>query len=159
MIYLLGADGQLGQSIQKVQATKQQIRYLTLNDLDITNQQSLEVFFDNLSSSDFIVNCAAYTSVDSAEDHPEIAFAVNAHATSHLARLCNASGSKLIHISTDYVFDGKTDVAYKECDPTNPLGVYGRSKRLGEQEIINAGGDFCIIRTAWLFSEFGNNFV
>ena len=106
-----------------------------------------------------VINAAAYTSVDSAESNFALADAVNNLAVAELARLCNLSGATLIHVSTDYVFNGVSDVPYKEVDHTNPTGVYGATKLAGELSIKSSGCKFLILRTAWVFSEYGHNFL
>jgi dTDP-4-dehydrorhamnose reductase len=106
-----------------------------------------------------VVNCAAYTDVDGAESARELAFAVNAGGAGHLGRACAESGSYLIHMSTDYVFDGEKAGAYEEDDPPSPLSVYGESKLAGEREIARSGARSLIVRTAWLYGHAGRNFV
>ena len=159
MIYVLGANGQLGQSIKKVQPDDLEVTYLTSSNLDITNESSVKLFFNDINSQDTLINCAAYTAVDKAEDESEKAFLVNATGPKYLSKYCNDSGAKLIHISTDYVFDGESATPYTEDDKASPIGAYGRSKHQGELDIISSGCTYVIIRTAWVFSEFGNNFV
>jgi len=108
---------------------------------------------------DIVIHAAAYTAVDQAEDEPEIAFRVNAAAAGEVAAAARQAGARLIHISTDYVFDGAAATPYREDAPTNPLGVYGRSKLAGEEQVRAAHPDHVIVRTAWVYSPFGRNFV
>ena len=106
-----------------------------------------------------VVNAAAYTAVDKAESEPEVAFAVNRDGAAHLAEACNEAGVSLIHISTDYVFDGETSGAYVEDDPVNPINVYGASKEAGERAVRQGLAAHVILRTAWVYSPYGHNFV
>jgi dTDP-4-dehydrorhamnose reductase len=108
---------------------------------------------------DVVINAAAYTAVDTAEDEPERAFAANADGAGAVARAARAAGSRFVQISTDYVFDGTSDRPYREDDPVNPLGVYGRSKLAGEQAVRDEDGDSVVVRTAWVYSPFGRNFL
>ena len=111
------------------------------------------------AEADAVINAAAYTAVDRAESEPELARAVNAAAPAAMARAAPARGLPFLHVSTDYVFDGAPGRAWREGDPTRPLGVYGASKRAGEREVLAAGGDATVLRTAWVFSSHGKNFV
>jgi len=108
---------------------------------------------------DMVINAAAYTAVDQAEAEEDVAHAVNAAAPGAMARACAARGLPLIHVSTDYVFDGSGTKAWQETDPVGPIGAYGRSKLAGELAVADAGGRFLIVRTSWVFSPFGRNFV
>ena len=126
--------------------------------LDITNRDAVFHFVEE-NSIEFIINGAGYTAVDKAEEEPEIADSINHKGAEHLAQAAAEFGAKLIHISTDYVFDGTVQAPYKETDVVNPVSVYGLSKLRGEQAIQEFAKDWIIIRTAWMFSEFGNNFV
>ena len=159
MIYVFGANGQVGKSLQKVCPKHMQTTFLQSKDLDITERISLESFFKKVQSDDVTVNVAAYTAVDNAEDDKEKAFLVNSIAVKNIAQLCKERNATLIHISTDYVFNGDSLLPYEEDDSTDPIGVYGQSKREGEVHIINSGCNYIIIRTAWVFSEYGHNFV
>ncbi|MBW1776357.1 MAG: dTDP-4-dehydrorhamnose reductase [Deltaproteobacteria bacterium] len=156
---ILGCNGQLGREL----ALSARIKGLAaagadLPEVDITEAASVRSFIASVRPS-VVVNAAAYTQVDQAESDPQTAFAVNAKGPERLARLCAQRRLPLIHISTDYVFDGKGEKPYREDDPVNPLGVYGRSKEEGEQKIRSCWGMHIIIRTAWLYSPFGQNFV
>ncbi len=111
------------------------------------------------AAPDVVINAAAYTAVDAAEDEPERAFAINAEGAGALARAARAEGARFVQISTDYVFDGTLDRPYREDDPVNPLGVYGRSKRAGEQTVRDEDPGAVVVRTAWVYSPFGRNFL
>jgi len=160
-ILVTGGDGQLGLSIRAVE--KQHGRgnnfvYLTSSDFDLTNPLQMEKAIEEYSPA-YIINCAAYTAVDKAENENEKAFAVNAEGATALARLCSANGIVLIHVSTDFVFEGNTPLPLTEELPTVPTGVYGESKLLGERGIVKEMNAFFILRTSWLYSEFRNNFL
>jgi dTDP-4-dehydrorhamnose reductase len=159
-VLVTGGGGQLGQSLRQSLGRFPGIRgtFLTSDQLDITNFRALEDLLKE-SRFDYCINCAAYTQVEKAEQNPEIAFAVNAEGVKNLALLCRQTRVVLIHISTDYVFDGKKGDAYTPEDIPNPLNQYGKSKLRGEQYISEFMECFYIIRTSWLYSEFGNNFL
>ena len=125
--------------------------------LDITNAEAINEVFAT-QSFDVCINTAAYTHVDGAEANKELAHAINATAVETLAKVCKQHGCWLIHISTDYVFDGTLDRPYTPSDVPNPLNVYGASKLAGEQAIQAVGGTYSIVRTSWLYSRYGNNF-
>lgn len=127
-------------------------------EVDITNLQLLEDLVKK-ESINAIINCAAFTAVDKAESCEELAAKINIDGPKNLALAAKSVGAKLVHISTDYVFDGKSSLPLKESDATQPIGVYGRTKRQGEVEVEKSGCDAIVIRTAWLYSEYGNNFV
>jgi dTDP-4-dehydrorhamnose reductase len=130
-----------------------------VDDLDITDAEAVALDI-KVNNYDVIVNCAAYTNVERAEEQPEIAERINAEAVGYIAKAARDNGVTLIHISTDYVFGGNTNnTPCDETQPTNPTGVYGLTKLHGEQAIANSGCHYIIIRTAWLYSEFGKNFV
>lgn len=158
-VLVTGASGQLGKCIQKLAENVKDIDWLFMNssEIDITSKENLEMCFSN-KQIDYCINCAAYTNVEKAESDKEKAFSINADALKNLAELCKANDSILIHISTDYVFDGKSEKPYKEGDTTNPINVYGASKLLGEKYIQENIGYYFIFRTSWLYSEFGHNF-
>ncbi|CAG0907244.1 unnamed protein product, partial [Cyprideis torosa] len=157
-----GANGQLGQSIQQEVAKQKpnhtEFVFLDLPEFDLCQNESVKTHIEKIAP-DFVINCAAFTAVDLAESESEKAFALNAEAVGHLAKHCQAEGSTLIHISTDYVFDGKASHPYIETDPTNPINVYGLSKLKGEQLAMEGCDKVFVIRTSWLYSAFGNNFV
>ena len=159
-ILITGANGQLGQSIAEMSKNHKEIEcfFVTRNELDITNEDLVNHYFDD-KSFDFVINCAAYTAVDKAEDDQENAFLVNAKATEFLAKISNAKNIPFIHVSTDYVFDGTESVPRLETDQTNPIGVYGQTKLDGENLALGNNPKTIILRTAWVYSRFGNNFV
>ncbi len=159
-ILITGANGQLGQSIAEISKNYKEIEcfFVTRNELDITNEDLVSHYFDD-KSFDFVINCAAYTAVDKAEDDQENAFLVNAKATEFLAKISNAKNIPFIHVSTDYVFDGTESVPRLETDQTNPIGVYGQTKLDGENLALGNNPKTIILRTAWVYSRFGNNFV
>lgn len=159
-ILVTGANGQLGNEMRIVSKNSSD-RYIftDVEELDILDKKAVTDCVKR-EKIDVIVNCAAYTNVDKAEDEPEFAEKLNATAVEYLAEACNDNDATLIHISTDYVFGGNEGNTPKtEDEPANPTGAYGRSKLHGEQAIKKVGCKHVIIRTAWLYSEFGNNFV
>ena len=160
-ILVTGSDGQLGKSLQLV--TKNNFKFnfffCTKKKLNITNYDCLKNFIISNKIS-IIINCAAYTNVDLAQDNFNTANLVNCVAVRYLCELCHKYSIKLIHISTDYVFDGRKKLPYNENDKTNPVNNYGLSKLNGEKEILNSCLEkSIIIRTSWLYSKYGNNFV
>ncbi len=159
-ILVTGANGQLGQSILEQSKNYKEIEcfFVTRNQLDITNEELINHYFED-KSFDFIVNCAAYTAVDKAEDDQENAYLVNAKATEFLAKITNEKGIPFVHVSTDYVFDGTEAQPRLETDQTNPIGVYGQTKLDGENFALENNPKTIILRTAWVYSRFGNNFV
>ncbi|MGV0920585.1 dTDP-4-dehydrorhamnose reductase [Empedobacter falsenii] len=159
-ILVTGANGQLGQSILEQSKNYKEIEcfFVTRNELDITNEELINHYFED-KSFDFVVNCAAYTAVDKAEDDQENAYLVNVKATEFLARITNEKGIPFIHVSTDYVFDGTEAQPRLETDQTNPIGVYGQTKLDGENLALENNPKTIILRTAWVYSRFGNNFV
>ena len=159
-ILVTGAEGQLGRSFQKISQNclEHNFLYTDLPETDITNKKALNTLVKK-HTIDVIINCAAYTAVDQAETEKELAHNINAYGPRILAEVAKENNLKLVHISTDYVFDGNSTSPIKESYPTSPKGVYGQSKLEGELEIASAACDAVIIRTAWLYSEFGNNFV
>ncbi len=151
-----GASGQLGSAIR---ALATELVFTDREMLDITDKDALDSFFDK-HKIDAVVNCAAYTAVDGAESESEQAYLINSEALKNLAEICKKRGAKLIHISTDYVFDGKNYKPYSEEDKTNPQNVYGKSKLMGEKEMLStAPKNSCIIRTSWVYGEYGKNFL
>ena len=158
-VLVTGANGQLGSEIQNNTHRISNYYFSDADSLDITDAQAIRAFVQQ-HAIDLIVNCAAYTNVDKAEDDCATAQAINHTAVAHLASVCKEFQLPLIHISTDYVFGGTKNTPYSETDATQPLGVYGRTKLAGEQAIQNIGIEHLIIRTSWLYSlRFGNNFV
>ena len=160
VILVTGASGQLGQAIRHIasDAADCQFIFASSTDLDITNQEKVNHFFEN-NRVDFCINTAAYTAVDKAESEPEKAALINVFGVKNLAIACKKSKAKLVHISTDFVFDGSSDKPYLETDNPNPLGVYGKTKLEGEQAIIAHLEEYFIVRTSWVYSAFGNNFM
>ncbi|MFK8377412.1 dTDP-4-dehydrorhamnose reductase [Capnocytophaga canimorsus] len=158
-ILVTGANGQLGSEIQNIQGKTKNYFFTDASDLDITDRQAISDFVKK-NNIQIVVNCAAYTNVDKAEDDIQIANLINNIAVGYLAEVCKENNASLIHISTDYVFGGTKNTPYSETDPTEPLGIYGRTKLEGEKAIQNADIDYLIIRTSWLYSlSFGHNFV
>lgn len=150
-ILVTGSKGQLGTELLKLLPDAV---FADIRELDITNSGSV-IEFVKINGIETIINCAAYTAVDKAEDNPKIAYAINAEGPGNLA----ATGCRLIHVSTDYVFDGSGCRPYKETDPTNPVSVYGKSKLEGENKVLSQSENAIIMRTAWLYSSTGNNFL
>ncbi|MHA6696499.1 dTDP-4-dehydrorhamnose reductase [Chryseobacterium sp. A321] len=160
-ILVAGGRGQLGQCLEKLSAQYEleyKFKFCSSSDLDITNSSSIEEVFEDFKPH-YCINAAAYTAVDLAESEEERAFLINAQGVENLALACKEYGVKLIHISTDYVFDGDTNLSYEEDNFTSPLGVYGASKREGEILALEANPRTVILRTSWLYSEFSKNFV
>jgi dTDP-4-dehydrorhamnose reductase len=159
-ILATGGNGQLAQCIKDIVKNDDEldVDFQDLPYLDITNKQQLELYFLK-NELDYCINCAAYTAVDLAEEQSDLAYAVNAEGPKNLAEVCKKYQVKLLHISTDFVFDGKKQTPYIETDIPNPLGVYGASKWQGERNIQEAMESYFIIRTSWLYSEYGNNFM
>ena len=154
-----GANGQLGQCLKKQSAKfpELELQFFSSAELDITNSEKVnEIFKDG--KYEWCINCAAYTNVEKAEIEKEKAFLVNAEGAKNIAEACSSNGVKLIHISTDYVFDGEKPSAYVEEDKVNPINVYGASKLKGEEYIQQTLAEYFILRTSWLYSEFGHNF-
>jgi dTDP-4-dehydrorhamnose reductase len=157
-VLVTGAGGQLGSELKEL-APKEGFWFTDRTDLDISDKEVLEKFITE-NKIDTIINCAAYTAVDKAEEDQESADKINHQAVRVMAELAKAKDLKLVHISTDYVFDGKGYKPYKEDDQTNPNSVYGATKRLGEEAILQiAPKNSIIIRTSWVYSSFGANFV
>ena len=159
-ILVTGSKGQLGNELRELAGQYPDYRFLftDVEELDITDGNTVNAFIA-ADRPEVIINCAAYTAVDKAETDEECVFRVNATAPANLAKAAKKNNILLVHISTDYVFDGKTYFPLKEASPTNPVSVYARSKFAGEQEIAKVAGKALIIRTSWLYSAFGNNFV
>ncbi|MCB1479963.1 MAG: dTDP-4-dehydrorhamnose reductase [Rhodobiaceae bacterium] len=155
-----GGGGQLGRSIASVVADRKTVEAVFPDraELDISDSAAIAAAIDRYAP-DAVINCAAYTAVDNAEDNEAEAFAINAAAAGSLAAACAHAAVPLIHISTDYVFDGAKTAPYSESDPTCPVSVYGRSKLEGERRVAAAAPRHVILRTAWVHSEYGANFV
>ncbi|MGB6216762.1 MAG: dTDP-4-dehydrorhamnose reductase [Castellaniella sp.] len=160
-ILVTGADGQLGRSLRVLAARHPdaaRYAFLTRSQLDITQADAVHAWLD-AHPADCLINAAAYTAVDRAAAEPEPSRAINADAPGLLARACAARGIRLLHVSTDYVFDGRLDRPYRESDPAAPLNTYGRGKLAGEQAVLAADPHALIVRTGWVFSAWGGNFV
>ncbi len=159
-VLITGSKGQLGSEFRHLAGRypEWQFTFTDIEELDLTDFTYVHTFLRN-NNFDYCVNCAGYTAVDQAEDEPEKAFLLNADAVENLAKACALYHVRLIHISTDYVFDGTANRPYKEDDPVAPRSVYGLSKLKGEQAVLNSSENAIIIRTAWLCSRFGKNFV
>ena len=159
-ILITGSAGQLGNEISKLSVNYPQHHFIftDVKELNIAKLQDVENFF-NKRKIDFIINCAAYTAVDLAEKEKELSTLINSEAVKNLAQISAQFNATLIHISTDYVFDGRNYKPYNEDDQTNPISWYGKTKLEGEIQLKNNAKDAIIIRTSWLYSKFGNNFV
>lgn len=159
-VLVTGANGQLGNSIKRISLNFKELKFVFTDvaDLDITNSEEVNIFFES-NALDYCINCAAYTAVDKAEEEVEKAYLINATAVKNLAEACQKTGVVLIHISTDFVFDGTKSTPYTEEDTPNPLSVYGKSKLKGEEYVQEICDRHFIVRTSWLYSEYGNNFV
>ena len=159
-ILITGCNGQLGNEMQLLESQYPQYQWYNtdVQELDISNQQAIEQFVA-AHEIDGIVNCAGYTAVDKAEENEELCAMLNQHAPAYLAAAVEKRGGWMVHISTDYVFDGTHHTPYVETDEPCPNSVYGRTKLAGEQEVMQHCKRSLIIRTAWLYSTFGNNFV
>lgn len=158
-VVVTGMGGQLALEFKALKGLDSNWTFLSKNELDITNRILVLSYFKSISC-DLIINCAAYTSVDNAEENKELAFKVNAEGTKNLLDSCELIGSKFIHYSTDYVFDGNSKIPYNELDPSNPYSLYGLSKCKGEKYILeNKKIKSIILRTSWLYSSYGKNFV
>lgn len=160
-ILVTGGNGQLGQCFQKIAnevGFDYEFVFTDSQTLDVTDSDQVFQFFND-NKPDYCVNASAYTAVDLAEKESEKAFEVNAFGVQNLAEACKEYNATLIHISTDYVFDGETEISYSEDNFTNPIGVYGLSKREGEELSLENNPKTIILRTSWLYSEFGKNFV
>ena len=158
-VVVFGVTGQVAHSLKINQPSGPFVTYLDRHDCDLSTGGNVTRVLDE-HRPDFVVNAAAYTAVDKAEQEIDIAKAVNGDAPREIAAWVSANNARLIHISTDFVFDGSKQTPYLTSDPVSPLGVYGDTKLLGEQRVVaNAPDHSMIIRTAWVYSEFGNNFV
>jgi len=159
-ILVTGASGQLGSCILDASISYADFEwtFLSKNDLDITNSDQVKLVLEN-GKFDYCINTSGYTNVEGAEKDSEKAFLINALALEQLSASCKDHHTTLIHLSTDYVFDGKKGVPYKETDETLALNVYGASKLKGEQIIEKSGCNYFIIRTSWLYSQYGHNFL
>jgi dTDP-4-dehydrorhamnose reductase len=159
-VLITGSNGQLGSEIRELASDYENLEciFKDLPELDICDTDALNTFIID-QHINVVINCAAYTAVDKAEEDPEIAEQVNTKAVLNLVNALEKVDGKLIHISTDYVFDGNHSQPYKESDPVSPVGVYGETKRAGELAVLNSSIDAIVIRTSWLYSGYGNNFL
>lgn len=160
-VLVTGANGQLGNELKKLAGRLNlpfKFIFTDVSELDVTDRDQIANFIRDYSIP-YIINCAAYTAVDKAETDVEKAYLVNEKAVENIAIAARQEGAKVIHISTDFVFDGRSEIPYTEDMEPNPLSVYGRSKLKGEEALRAVGGEWMIIRTSWLYSEYGNNFV
>ncbi len=159
-ILVTGANGQLGKELKQLELQYPQFEFIFLSreDLPIHHFELVRNFFKGYHPQ-YLINCAAYTAVDRAETEKDLAFQVNGEAVGVLAAVCKEYGTKFLHISTDYVFDGTASAPYKEDATTNPQSVYGASKLEGEKEALQFNSESIIIRTSWVYSEYGRNFV
>ena len=159
-ILITGANGQLGNEMRVLSAENPEYTYFFTDvaELDICNEQAI-LDFVKANQINVIVNCAAYTAVDKAEESIELCTKLNADAVGYLAKAAEANGAEFIQVSTDYVFDGTAHIPYQETEPTCPNSVYGHTKLAGEQNALTLCTRSMVIRTAWLYSTFGNNFV
>ncbi|PSW30352.1 dTDP-4-dehydrorhamnose reductase [Photobacterium phosphoreum] len=159
-VLITGSNGQVGSCLVKQLQSCPEIEFLAVdrNELDITSEQDV-IKIVNEFLPNIIINAAAHTAVDKAEDEVELSYAINRDGPKYLAQAAEQVGAAILHISTDYVFAGDKQGLYSESDPVNPQGVYGESKLAGEEAVINACSRHIILRTAWVFGEDGNNFV
>ena len=158
-ILVTGANGQLGREMQRLSAVSpNNYTFTDVAELDVTDAGAVRQAVAQ-TRAEVIVNCAAYTNVERAEEDEEAADRLNRGAAENLARAAEENGATLIHVSTDYVFDGTAHLPYTEDAPTAPLGVYGRTKLAGERAVAESGCKYLTFRTAWLYSEYGNNFL
>ncbi len=155
-----GANGQLGKSLKHLSSAHSEFEFIFLSkeDLPIHHFEMARHYF-KIHAPQYFINCAAYTAVDRAESERDLAFQVNGEAVGVLAAICKEHHTKFITISTDYVFDGNSTVPYKETDPVNPQNIYGASKHEGEKQAMKFDPTCIIIRSSWVYSEFGKNFV
>lgn len=157
-ILLIGKGGQIASEFEELKKEDNEWTFLSKMDLDITKKESVLSYFRS-ESYKIVINCSGFTSVDNAEDQKQQAYEVNEKGVKNLVQACKESNCKLIQFSTDYVFDGESNLPYKESDSTSPINIYGKSKQAGEKGILNSNLESLIIRSSWVYSCFGNNFV
>jgi dTDP-4-dehydrorhamnose reductase len=159
-VLVIGSDGQLGLEFQKISNSYDSLSWVfsTIKTLDLLRLETISFFLNNVNPS-IIVNCAAYTNVDKAETEPKLAKTINYMAVDIISKWTSENNKKLIHVSTDYVFDGLSKLPLSENSITNPVNEYGRSKLKGEQVCLKNDPNSIVIRTSWLYSSFGKNFV
>ena len=160
VVLVTGGKGQLGQALQAKAGAYPELQFYFAGsaEADVTSKDSLTAIFTTLKPA-FCINAAAYTAVDKAESEPDRAYAINVTGAKNLAEVCVANNTVLLHVSTDFVFDGSKQIPYTETDVTNPESVYGTTKRDGELAIAAALNEHYIVRTSWLYSQYGNNFM
>lgn len=160
VVLVTGANGQLGQAIQSISDKHPKIdfKFCTSSDLDITSKENCQLVFTKFKPN-YCINAAAYTAVDKAESEPDKAQLINIIGAKNLAEVCKEFSVTLLHVSTDFVFDGSKTTPYLETDIPNPIGVYGKTKLDGEKAIQETFNNYFIIRTSWVYSQFGNNFM
>ena len=156
-VLVTGREGQIARALAE-RASGHEFAFAARPELDLADADSIEAAV-NRFGPDLIISAAAYTAVDAAEDEPGLAYSINAEAPGVLARAAAKRGARVLHLSTDYVFDGRLDRPWREDDPPGPLGVYGATKLAGEEAVAASGATYAILRTAWVYSPFGNNFV
>jgi dTDP-4-dehydrorhamnose reductase len=159
-ILVTGANGQLGKELQDISSSFPEFRFtfLSREDMPLQHFDLVRNFFNTLKP-DYCINCAAYTAVDKAESEKELAFQINGEAVGVLAAICKEHNTKFIHVSTDYVFNGEGTYPYTENFPTDPVNIYGASKLEGETQALQLDPDCIVIRTSWVYSSHGKNFV
>ena len=159
-ILVTGANGQVGQELKTLSGdfSNFDFVFVSKNELDITNQAQVNAFFQN-DQFRYCINCAAYTAVDKAESEPETAYNVNVNGVKNLAQACSVNKTHLIHLSTDYVYHKNQNTPFKETDPTHPQSIYAHTKRVGDEVAEQIDPLYTIIRTSWVYSTFGHNFV
>jgi dTDP-4-dehydrorhamnose reductase len=159
-IIVTGANGQLGKELRDLgcEIDDGHFTFLSREDLPIENFELVRALF-SIRKPDVVINCAAYTQVDQAEATRDLAFLINAESVGVLAAVCNEFGARFIHVSTDYVFDGTSVVPYRESDHTSPINVYGASKLAGEEQAFQFNASSIVVRTSWVYSSYGKNFV
>jgi dTDP-4-dehydrorhamnose reductase len=160
VVVVTGANGQLGQSLQFIAENYPEIHFVfcSSSDLDITNKENCQAVFSK-HKPNYCINAAAYTAVDKAESEPEKAYLINVIGAQNLAEVCKENYTILLHVSTDFVFDGSKNTPYTEEDAPNPTGIYGQTKLDGEKAIQETFENYFIIRTSWVYSQFANNFM
>ena len=156
-ILVTGREGQVARSLAERNGAHELV-FAARPDLDLADPASIARIIE-AAKPDIVISAAAYTAVDQAEDEPELAEAINGEAPGHIGHAAAKVGAPVLHLSTDYVFDGSGERAWRENDPTGPVGVYGRTKLAGEEALAASGATYAILRTAWVYSPFGGNFV
>ena len=160
-VLVTGANGQLASSIKDLESQYGNLNFIYTDyvELDITDKNAIKAFFNNFSNINYCINCAAYTAVDRAEEERELAKKINSIGAKNLAEICKNENTTIIHISTDFVFEGTNAKAYKENDLAKPISVYGSTKLDGEHHVAKISPKYFILRTSWLYSEHGKNFM